>query len=101
MRKMARLVAGASVLLAASAPVAHAAEQVVRGRLFLVTGPSAGMSPSKRHVLIYGTDFPHGLGRDGAHRAAPRRRADRGRAGLLFSGRGPRVAQISRSPARD
>jgi len=58
MRKVTRLMAGASVLLAASAPVAHAAEQVVRGRLFLVTGPSAGMSPSKRHVLIYGADFP-------------------------------------------
>jgi len=54
---MARLMAGASVLLAASTPVAHAAQQVVRGRLFLVTDPSAGRS-SKRHVLIHGADFP-------------------------------------------
>jgi len=58
MRDTTQLVTGAFVLLVAFAPPAGAAQQMVRGRLFVVNDPLPGVNSSRRHILVYGFELP-------------------------------------------
>jgi len=58
MRNTIPLLTGALVLLAAFAPPAGAAQQMVRGRVLVVTDPLPGVNSSRRHILVYGAELP-------------------------------------------
>src|SRR2546427_11327862 len=58
MRNTIPLLTGALVLLASFAPPAGAAQQMVRGRVFVVTDPLPGVNSSRRHILVYGAELP-------------------------------------------